>query len=50
MITKANEQAEKNVIKTNEDFHNMMENRKKMLKKELDNSKIKRLKMLKMLQ
>ena len=29
MITKANEQAEKNVIKTNEDFHNMMENRKK---------------------
>ncbi len=29
MIDKANEQAEKNVIKTNKDFHNMMENRKK---------------------
>ena len=29
MITKANEKAEKNVIKTNQDFHNLMENRKK---------------------
>tara|TARA_Y100000389_G_scaffold43622_1_gene38304 strand:- start:787 stop:1284 length:498 start_codon:yes stop_codon:yes gene_type:complete len=29
MITKANEEAEKNVIKTNQDFHNLMENRKK---------------------
>tara|TARA_B100000530_G_C15902287_1_gene465902 strand:- start:992 stop:1489 length:498 start_codon:yes stop_codon:yes gene_type:complete len=29
MIDKANEQAEKNVIKTNKDFHNIMENRKK---------------------
>ena len=29
MINKANEDAEKNVIKTNENFHNFMENRKK---------------------
>ena len=29
MISKANEEAEKNVIKTNENFHNLMENRKK---------------------
>jgi len=29
MISKANEEAEKNVIKTNEEFHNLMENRKK---------------------
>ena len=29
MIDKANEEAEKNVIKTNEDFHNLMESRKR---------------------
>jgi F-type H+-transporting ATPase subunit b len=29
MISKANEEAEKNVIKTNQNFHNLMENRKK---------------------
>ena len=29
MISKANEEAEKNVIKTNQDFHNLMESRKK---------------------
>ena len=29
MITKAGEEAEKNIIKTNQDFHNLMENRKK---------------------
>ena len=29
MINKANEDAEKNVIRTNENFHNFMENRKK---------------------
>jgi F-type H+-transporting ATPase subunit b len=29
MITKASEEAEKNIIKTNQDFHNIMENRKK---------------------
>ena len=28
MITKASEEAEKNIIKTNHDFHNLMENRK----------------------
>ncbi len=29
MIDKANEEVEKNVIRTNNDFHNLMENRKK---------------------
>ena len=29
MIDKANENVEKNIIKTNEEFHNLMENRKK---------------------
>ena len=29
MINKANEEAEKNVIKSNQDFHNLMESRKK---------------------
>ena len=29
MIDKANEEAEKNVIRTNDEFHNLMENRKK---------------------
>ena len=29
MIAKANEEAEKNIIKTNQAFHNLMENRKK---------------------
>ena len=29
MLDKANEEAEKNVIKTNEDFHNLMESRKR---------------------
>ena len=29
MINKANEEAEKNVIKTNQDFHNLMESKKK---------------------
>ena len=29
LINKANEDAEKNVIRTNEEFHNLMENRKK---------------------
>jgi len=29
MINKANEEAEKNVIKTNKDFHNLMDSRKK---------------------
>ena len=29
LISKANEEAEKNVVKTNREFHNLMENRKK---------------------
>ena len=29
MLSKANEEAEKNVLKTNQDFHNLMESRKK---------------------
>ena len=29
MVDKANDDAEKNVIKTNQDFHNLMDNRKK---------------------
>ena len=29
MIAKANEEAEKNIIKTNQDFHNLMDNRKR---------------------
>ena len=29
MINKANEDSEKNIIKTNEEFHSVMENRKK---------------------
>lgn len=29
MIDRANQQAEKNIIKSNEEFHNLMENRKK---------------------
>ena len=29
MISKANEEAERNVLKTNQDFHDLMENRKK---------------------
>ena len=29
MIAKASEEAEKNIIRTNQDFHNLMENRKK---------------------
>ena len=52
MITKANEKAEKNVIKTNQDFHNLMENRKKnaeerikqlkdQAKKDIKNSSVK---------
>ena len=31
MIDKANDDAEKNVIKTNQEFHNLMENRKKSI-------------------
>ena len=41
MLDKANDEAEKNVIRINKDFHNLMENKKKMLRRGLDNLKIK---------
>ena len=47
MINKANEEAEKNVIKTNQDFHNLMESRKKSSEeriKQLKNQAIKDIK------
>ena len=47
MINKANEDAEKNVIKTNQDFHNLMENRKKSAEeriKQLKNQALKDIK------
>ena len=37
MINVANEEAEKIVIKTNNEFHNLMENRKRTQKRDLDN-------------
>ena len=47
MISKANEEAEKNVVKTNQDFHNLMETRKKNAEeriKQLKNQAIKDIK------
>ena len=47
MIAKANEEAEKNIIKTNEDFHNLMENRKRSAEeriKQLKNQALKDIK------
>ena len=47
MIAKANEEAEKNIIKTNQDFHNLMENRKKNVEeriKQLKNQALKDIK------
>jgi len=47
MINKANEEAEKNVIKTNEEFHNLMENKKRNTEariKQLKNQAIKDIK------
>ena len=40
MINKANEEAEKNVIKTNQDFHNLMESRKRNVEEKSNNLKI----------
>ena len=40
MINKANEDAEKNVIRTNENFHNFMENRKKNAEERIRQIKI----------
>ena len=36
MLDAATEEAEKHVLKTNEEFHIQMENRKKILKNELN--------------
>ena len=47
MLNKANEEAEKNVIKTNEEFYNLMENKKKNTEeriKQLKNQAIKDIK------
>ena len=47
MIDKANDYAEKNVIKTNQEFHNIMENRKKSAEeriKQLKNQAVKDIK------
>ena len=47
MLNKANEEAEKNVIKSNEDFHNLMETKKKNAEeriKQLKNQAIKDIK------
>ena len=47
IINKANEEAEKNVIKTNKDFHNLMESRKKSAEeriKQLKNQALKDIK------
>ena len=47
MVNKASEEAEKNVIKTNQDFHNLMESRKKNAEeriKQLKNQAVKDIK------
>ena len=40
MINKAHEEAEKNVLKTNQDFHNLMEFRKKNAEERIKQLKI----------
>jgi len=47
MIDKANESAEKNIIKTNEEFHNLMENRKKNAEERIKQMKSQALKDIK---
>ena len=47
MINKASEEAEKNVIKTNQDFHNLMESRKKNAEDRIKQLKTKALKDIK---
>ena len=47
MINKANEEAEKNVIKTNDQFHNLMENRKKDAEERIRQLKIQAIKDIK---
>ena len=39
MINKANENAEKNILKTNEEFHSLMENRKKNAEERINQMK-----------
>ena len=47
MINRANENAEKNIIKTNQDFHNQMENRKKNAEERIQQIKSQALKDIK---
>ena len=47
LINKANEDVEKNLIKTNENFHNLMENRKKSAGDRIQQMKIQALKDIK---
>ena len=47
MINKASEEAEKNVIKTNQDFHNLMDSRKKNAEEKIKQLKNKALKDIK---
>ena len=47
MINKANEDSEKNIIKTNEEFHNLMENRKKNAEERIKQMKSQALKDIK---
>ena len=47
MIDQANENAEKNLIKTNEEFHTMMENRKKNAEERISQMKIQAIKDIK---
>jgi F-type H+-transporting ATPase subunit b len=47
MIAKANENSEKNIIKTNKDFHNLMENRKKNAEERIRQMKYQALKDIK---
>ena len=47
MISKANEEAEKNVVKTNQDFHNLMDSRKKNAEERIKQIKIQALKDIK---
>jgi len=47
MIAKANENSEKNILKTNKDFHNLLENRKKNAEERIKQMKCQALKDIK---
>ena len=47
MLAKANDEAEKNIIKTNQDFHNLMENRKRNAEERINQLKNQALKDIK---